>query len=321
MCGAFYSGRTIEYYMLSRMSLLVLLVLGMVVLTARPALAEYSLSDNLYLSLPNGTIGCVDIFLPDDIGVILPEKIDYTVKMEPSPLFTWGDVSEEMHTTDANNTVKTRVCFSTFNREIGECGAPFTLTISAKDRPDLPERTVRGGVCVSRYADLDTSPAARGQNVSDVLNTRKDIFDMGLDRAVRYAEPGSTADYTLKLQSYAAQTFAVTIAGNVTASPAGTSLSTSPSAALREFNFSVTAPGKDGDYVFTVKAGPRGCSGLYCEKVISGKLLVRKTIPKEAGWTVSAFPENINLKELRPIDIEVTVRNNGPRAMFHDHKR
>lgn len=288
-----------------------------VLFTAQSAWAVYTLSDNLYLSIPNGTVECIKIYLPDDLGVSPPEKIDYMVTMEPSPLYTWGDVSEEIHAADANNTVKTRVCFtSAINKEVGECGSPFTLKISAPDRPDLPNRTVKGGVCISEYRDIETTSVAPGQNTSDVINTGKDVFDMALDKRVRYAEPGNTTVFKLKAQSYADLVLQVSVDG-VTASPDTFTLTTTESGTVQEQDITITAPQEKGEHAFTVNARMQGCTGQYCEKEVTGKLMVSDEAPEETGWTVSLFPNNINVKNLEPVEFEATVENKGQRATFY----
>ena len=272
-----------------------------------------ALPDNLYFTLPNDTVKCINIVLPDDIDAILPGKIEYTLEMSPGPYQTWSDLSHQIVRTDENNTAVIPVCFRTFGKNPGDEAEPFTLTITA---PGLPSRTVRGGVSVSGYPDMDTSQAQPGQNVSQIVNSQLDVFDMALKKRLQFASPGQAVTYILLLQSSANLNLDITARGNLTITPSSTTTALSSTHPRKEIALVITAPNKEGDYQFWITARIRGCSGSFCTKTVFGRLVVREEVPREAGWTVSLFPSNLNVKKLEPIKYTFTITNNGPAKTF-----
>ncbi len=292
-----------------RLALAVALVC--IAILAAPAAA---LPSSMYMSVPNETIKCFDITLPDDTGAILKGEAEYRLQMDPPPYDTWSDLSDQIVRTDENNTVVIPVCFRSFGREIGTCGKPFSLSISS-DR--TPTRTVVGGVCVSTYHDVDSGPSLKkGESANKGLNDNNDVISMAFKKPLQYALPGSQATFTLQLQSHATTTVDITVDSNTTVSPVRSSLTTSKAAPKRTLTLTVTAPEEAGEYVIDVAGKVKRCTGTHCMKHASTTLVVQDTLPEEGGFMLLVFPPNLNLKDLEPVLYEVTVFNNGPPGSF-----
>ncbi len=272
------------------------------------------LQEGMYMSIPNETIKCFDITLPDDAGAILKGEAEYRLQMDPAPYDTWSDLSDQIVRTDENNTVVIPVCFRSYGREIGTCAKPFTLSISS-DR--TPTRTVSGGVCVSTYQDMDTGPALEeGEATSSGINDNNDVLSMAFKKPIKYALPGGQATFTLQVQSHASLTVELTADSNATVSPVRSSLATSSAAPKRTLALTVTAPEEEGEYGIDVTGRIRKCTGSHCTKHASATLAVQDTIPEEGGFTVSIFPSNYNVKDLEEVPFELAITNNGPTDSF-----
>ncbi len=154
-------------------------------------------SGNLYISIPNSTVKCANIVLPDDGGYFGLGSVDYVLTMTPDPRDTWSDLSYQRVTTDENNTVIIPVCFSSVGRQLGNCSEPFTIHISA---PAVGvDRVWHGGVCASRYPDFDTSDRGSVRPPSDSMAGLDDvdIFTLGFQERKKYATPGQVIEFVL----------------------------------------------------------------------------------------------------------------------------
>ena len=73
-------------------------------------------SGSLYISLPNSSIKCANIILPDDGGYYGIGAYEYEITMSPDSYQTWSDLTGQVVVAGENNTVKIPVCFRSFGK-------------------------------------------------------------------------------------------------------------------------------------------------------------------------------------------------------------
>jgi hypothetical protein len=264
-------------------------------------------SDSLYMALRPDSVRQIEVVLPDDAGTILPGKTEYTVRLEPVlQNESWADFSEQIVRTDENNTVIIPIHFSTFGRRIGECSEPFRLSISSFR---TPERVIEGRVCASNYQDVDTGGGAGGIDGAE-------LFDMKLNRRVRYGVAGERVNFSLMVQSHANLVVDLGVKGDIEGLLDRKAVYFDGRKRFKNVGL-VFEPEREGRYEFEVIGRIRNCEGIFCQRSVKGRLIVKKELMEEAGFTVSLFPENINLKDLEPVDFRLTVVNNEGSKSFN----
>ncbi len=273
------------------------------------------LQDGLFFTMPPDEIECIDIVLPDNMGVFGMGKIEYELTSTASS--DWADLTEEnIVRTDENNTVIFPMCFYSFGRQEGECSEPYVITIEA---PALQlTKHWSGGACVSEFVDVDIG---EGNDSWDVINDNVDLFDIGFEEGVIYSEPGEIVNYELSLQSYANITLdLVAQSMDLIISPMQRVVTFSSSDPQRTATFAVSAPVQTGRYNFTIRARMRDCGSMdLCTKYVQAELVVTDEIPDNAGFTVSLFPNNINIRDLYPVLYRFTIQNGDtPRTFTTD---
>lgn len=268
-----------------------------------------AISDNLFFSIPNNTIQCVDIILPDDMDVLeegIKGIVGYRIE---TTIGEWGDLTEQIVWTDENNTAIIPLCFRVSDKKTGECSKPFNITISA---PEINKtKTWKGGICVSGQKDVDAAP--EGNDTREVLNTKKDIFDIGLKKYVRYGNPGEDVVFSVLLESYADLKIIVSANSSANVYPEREVVSLNKENPKRVVEFRVS--GEEGEYVVDITANILNCYEDYCRKSVEGKLIVSEE-PERSGFSISIFPDNINVKYLDPVLFELTISNFGEKAEF-----
>jgi hypothetical protein len=283
------------------------------------------------MSIPNASVQCANILLPDDAGYFGRGSVDYIITMEPDPYETWSDLSYERVSTDENNTGIIPVCFSSLGKPLGNCSRPFTIRIKA-DSIGV-DKSWSGGACVSRYADFDTNvPPAPGAGQAGEGQTGSgqqvqapmqgldsvDILSMGFVEMNKRALSGEPAEFVLYLQSHAdlSITLSSQAAPGVSITPSSAQATISDGSRFHEMGFNVTAASY-GTHYFTVTASIEGCSSAsVCTKQAGGELIVGDSVPELAGFTAMVFPENINIRDLEPVTYRLTVTNMGDSDEF-----
>ncbi|UCD07868.1 MAG: hypothetical protein JSW41_02795, partial [Candidatus Aenigmatarchaeota archaeon] len=265
----------------------------------------YRLTDNLYFAMPNNTIECIDLILPDDSGFMGMGEYEYKITCTSN----WSDLTEQIVRTDENNTVRIPLCFSGFGRSNGECSPPFTIGIYSSMLGI--ENNWSGGVCISKYPDFDIvdEEAEDEDDVWDIINGNVDLFDIGFSLGILYVEPEKIATYSLLVESYASLTIDLDVKNTVLSiSPLSETVQTSSSNPYHKIDFTINTPAQNGEYSFDVEANIRNCEGTFCRKVVKGILVVNDTLP-ETGVLVYLFPQNINVKNLDPVFFMLTIQN------------
>jgi hypothetical protein len=249
------------------------------------------------------SVMCFDIILPDDMGVIIPGKVEYTILLEPASEETWASLTEAIVRTDENNTVVIPLCFSTYGKRIGQCSERFTLIIMGND---LPTKTFKGGVCVSELPDIDTEDVGDGSTRDGLSDTN--LFDMDIKKSVKFSVPDMPVNYTVMVQSHADIVLDLTVEskGRVILSKEVDFKEKE----YREVNFTLKAK-ETGTYNFSIVAKVKDCEGSFCVKKRSGQLIVKQYLQEEAGFTISLFPKNLNIKSIEPVEYRLTITNNG----------
>ncbi len=242
---------------------LVLSVLALLPFPAQGA-SQIAPRDGLWLSLPPDSVKCVVVRLPQDAG--LPQQGNYifSVSVTPGSRETWSDLSEQIvREVHENNTVVIPICFDTAgaNKHMGNCSAPYTITVS--ESYTGTERSWRGGICVSEYADVDIitmepSPGTSGE-VKDILNDNTDIFAAWFEDKELYAKPGEDVVFNLSVQSSAELAYTIQTQSIMAVSPSQASLSTSPESPHQYRTFALAAPSLQGTYTLEARVNPVGC--------------------------------------------------------------
>lgn len=270
-----------------------------------------AISDNLFFSIPNDTLQCIEVTLPDDMD-ILEEGISGTAgyKIETT-MGRWGDLTEQTVWTNENNTALIPICFRVKGKKPGECSEPFNISINS---PEINRtKSWNGGICVSDYRDVDSSPESRG-DVADVLNTEKDIFTIGFREPVKIGTPGEDVVFRLLFESYADVKLIVSVESDVGVFPEKEVITLSKTSPKKILDIKASA--QSGEHEIIVSANIMNCYEDYCRKTSKAKLIISETIPDSTGFRVRLFPENINVKYLDPVLFELTITNFGETADF-----
>lgn len=265
----------------------------------------YRLTSNLYFAIPNDTIECIDVILPDDSGFMGMGEYEYKIMCTSN----WSDLTEQIVRTDENNTVRIPICFSGFGRENGDCSPPFTISISSSML--RIENNWSGGVCISKYPDFDIvdEEAEDEDDVWDIINGNVDLFDMGFSPGILHVEPEKIVTYSLLVESYASLTIDLDVKNTaLSISPTSETVQTSSSTPYHKIDFTINTPDQNGEYSFDVDADIRNCEGTFCRKVVKGVVVVNDTLP-ETGVLVYLFPQNLNVKSLEPVIYMLTIQN------------
>lgn len=280
------------------------------VLLVRPG-QGYRLTDDLYFAIPNDTIGCIDVILPDDSGFMGMGEYEYILTCSSN----WSDLTEQIIRTDENNTVRIPICFSGFGRADGDCSPPFTIGISSANLGIKNEWN--GGVCISKYPDFDIvdETAEDEDDVRDILDGNFDLFDIGFSLERMYSEPDESVIYSLLVESYASLTIDLNAKTGLSVIPTSETVYTSSFYPFHTIYFTVQAPSQSGEYVFDVEAKVRNCEGIFCSKTARGTLVVNESLP-EIGFSAYLFPKSINVKNLEPILYTLTIQNHGKAKIF-----
>jgi hypothetical protein len=265
----------------------------------------YHLRDGLYFSMPQDSVRSVDIWLPSDFGIISGKR-EFVITTETN----WTDitVTEQIVRTDENNTVKIPVEFRSFGVGNGSC-SPFTIRIES---PDLGRtRNWSGGVCVSRQPDLDLAPSGQ-EDPGSVMAGNQDIFSVGFSSQNLLARPGGSVNVTVIAESYADMELEVRVSGEgVSFSPSVREISLDSENHMVSLLFGVSVPSSEGEYPIEVVAS-RGCVQSSCTRKAYGTITVlSEGNSPQSGFSASIFPESINVKELGPVGLRLSVYNYG----------
>lgn len=277
----------------------------------QPALA---LPDDIYITIPPGGGDSVVLVLPDDSGWAGRGEVEYNVTMEPGPARTWSDFSEQIVSTDENNTVLLPVNFRKSSN--ASCGERFTLAITSSAGT---RREIRGGACESAHAGVSTAPAAPGQGVASALNQNFGMLDVAFSRQGYAAEPGAQLNITALASSHQgnASLRVVLSAGPISISPAFQDIGLGPSGGQAEARFLVQAPDAPGTYDLALTASLQGCALDSCSITRHADLVVGGSQPDEGGVSVLLFPGSISVSRGMPASFRLSVRSNDIERQFN----
>ncbi|MCX6814167.1 MAG: hypothetical protein NTY20_00735 [Candidatus Aenigmarchaeota archaeon] len=272
-------------------------VLSLVLLTGTAHALR--LTDGLFFTVAPNSTGEVYFILPDDVGAG-PGKADYFI----TTMTNWPvDLTEQTVTTEENNTAIIPIKFYSSGRKEGDC-SNYTVTISA---PGLNlSRTWKGGVCLSKYADVDISKS--GGDAKSVLNNNVDLFSAGFRTYTKSAKPGETVQVEVLIQSQASLMIDVTLQSQAFLDKRSFVIQTSQNSEYKGLIVNASAA-SSGNYDIILIAKARNCSLTSCTKQSSMKLVVSGTESQE-GFAVSVFPENLAIKKLEPVTYSFTLQNN-----------
>jgi len=290
-------------------------LLALVVLPVGVVATLYGVRDGQFISALPGGIATVVVDLPMDAGMEAGEGFVYSLEMVPDPNMTWSDFSfQSFRKVEDNNTASIAINFDTGGKKVGECSSPYTLTLVIERMPKRVERVWSGGVCVSEWEDVDCVTGGIGDGPEDVmnaLNDHTDTFDMQLDPKIIKATPGEIKEFTLTVGGTEPAELKVSVSeGTIPIEPLTEEVSTSEDEPYKTIQFSLRAPQEEGEYEFSIEGKTSGCSGSYCSKTVTGRISVSETPEEETGFSVTMFPENIDSRNLNPVTLRYTVKNN-----------
>jgi hypothetical protein len=292
-----------------------IMLLALAVIPAGADAALYGLRDGQYISVRPGGIATVIVDLPMDAGMEAGEGFVYSLEMTPDPNMTWSDFSyQSFRKVEDNNTASIAINFDTYGKRVGDCSSPYTLTLIVERMPKRVERIWTGGVCVSEWEDVDYVAGGIGGEPKDVMNTlndHTDAFDMQLDPNVIKATPGEIKQFTLTVGGSEPMGIQLSVSqGTIPIEPQDEAVSTTEEEPHQEIGFSLRAPQEEGEYTFSIGGKSQGCGGSYCTKTVTGTIAVSETHDDEDGFSVIMFPENIDSRNLNPVTVRYTVKNN-----------
>jgi hypothetical protein len=257
------------------------------------------LTDGLYFTVAPNSTGEVYFILPDDVGAG-PGKADYFI----TTVSNWSvDLTEQIVTTEENNTAIIPIKFYSAGKKEGDC-SNYTVVISA---PSLSlSKTWKGGVCLSKYMDVDISKS--GGDAKSVLNSNVDLFSAGFRTYTKNTKPGETAPIEILIQAQASLTIDVTLQSQAFLDKRSFVVQTIQGSEYKSLVVNVSAA-SSGNYDIILTAKARNCSLASCTKQSSMRLAVSESEPQE-GFAVSLFPENLAIKKLEPVTYSFTLQNN-----------
>ncbi len=255
------------------------------------------LTDGLYFTVAPNSTAEVYFILPDDLGAG-QRKADYYITTDSN----WStDLTEQIITTEENNTVITPIRFFSLDKKEGDC-SNYTVRISA---PSLSlSRTWRGGVCLSKYMDVDI--AKPGKDPGTVLNSNADIFSLGFATYSKTAKPGDIS-IELLLQSQASLTIDVNVDSGIPFEQKVFVVQTSPTSQYKTLLLNASNI-LSGTYDVKATGKARSCSLDSCTRQAPMRLVVSDSV--QEGFSVSLFPENLAIKKLEPVSYRLTIQNN-----------
>jgi hypothetical protein len=256
------------------------------------------LTDGLYFTVPQNGTQEVYFILPDDVGAGLG-KADYFI----TTVTDWTvDLTDQVVSTEENNTAIIPIRFFSTGRKEGDC-SNYTVTISA---PSLKlSKSWKGGVCLSKYADVDISSS--GGDAKSVLNENVDLFSVGFRTYTKNARPGETVPVEMLVQSTAGLTIDVTLQSEAFLDKRSLVVQTNQSSGSQSFEVSASSA-STGSYTIVLTAKARGCSLASCTKQSSMELVVSEAGPQD-GFAISIFPTNLAIKSLEPVPFAFTIQN------------
>jgi hypothetical protein len=268
------------------------------------------IQDNLYFSVPKDGYENVILVLPDDLGLVTSTgNINYVVRSTASS--AWDNIEESLSlTTTDEGVLIVPIEFSGFGKSIGECSKNFRISVSS---PLIGTREWNAGVCVSQYRDVDTG--SEGDDPWDALNSNTDYFDIGFESDVIYADAaaGEIIQATLFLQSYADLTLDVRVkSSGVAVSPTEDTVKLSEGDPQKSLIFVIQDPPMESEYELEIEATMKDCEGAFCKKTAKTRLVFGKDKGfLDKVFSISLFPSNINVKELVPVNYQLTIYNPG----------
>lgn len=265
-----------------------------------PAVSAIPLGENMFIALPEESVTCIDIFLPDSMGLYSPGLRDFLIESNAAP---WGDITEQIVTTDENNTVKVPLCFSSFGRTDGDCSDTYTLSLQVPATGT--SKDFQGGVCVSQFPDVDTGVPLDG-NPQELLNKHIDLFDLSFSNPVQIIGDGETAEFTLLVQSHADIVLDLHATGLI---PTTQTISLGHDDPTESLAFQGTQ-----ERPVSVTATIRDCP-ISCTKITSGEIKIGED--DRTGYAISLFPENLNVKVLEPVTYQLVINNFEEEKEFH----
>ena len=190
------------------------------------------LTDGLYFTVAPNSTGEVYFILPDDVGAGLG-KADYFITTTTS----WPvDLTEQTVATEENNTAIIPIKFYSSGKKEGDC-SNYTVSISA---PSLKlSKTWKGGVCLSKYMDVDISKAG---DAKSVLNGNVDLFSAGFQTYTKSAMPGETVQVEVLVQSQAILTIDLTLQSQASLDPKSFTVQTSQGSQYKSIIVNLSAP-------------------------------------------------------------------------------
>src|SRR4030042_1490260 len=252
------------------------------------------LTDGLYFTVAPNSTAEVYFILPDDLGAG-QRKGDYYITTDSH----WStDLTEQIITTEENNTVITPIRFFSLDKKEGDC-SNYTVRISA---PSLSlSRTWRGGVCLSKYMDVDI--AKPGKDPGTVLNSNADIFSLGFATYSKTAKPGDIS-IELLLQSQASLTIDVNVDSGIPFEQKVFVVQTSPTSQYKTLLLNASNI-LSGTYDVKATGKARSCSLDSCTRQAPMRLVVSDSV--QEGFSVSPFPGNL----ARFYEIKATTSSGG----------
>ena len=274
-------------------------LLGMaVMLFVLPSAQALRLTDGLYFTVPQNGTQELYFILPDDVGAG-SGKADYFITTTTD----WTvDLTDQVVSTEENNTAIIPIRFFSSGRKEGDC-SNYTVSISA---PSLKlSKSWKGGVCLSKYMDVDIS--ASGGDAQTVLNENVDLFSVGFRTYTKNAKPGEAVQVEVLMQSQASLTIDVTLQSEAFLDKRSFVAQTNQSSGSQSFVVSASAAAQ-GSYNIVLTAKARSCSLASCTKQSSMQLVVSEAGSQD-GFAISIFPTNLAIKTLEPVPFAFTLQN------------
>ncbi len=256
-----------------------------------------------YYSIRPGDEVCTSIIFGLNGGGEYTLVADYPEEGRGDP---WIDNHFTSLIAGPNNIISVPMCFSAIDRSLSD-----EQNIKAVVTTPKGNVTYYYGICVAKYGDVDITDGPATGSPCEVMGENTDIFSAGLLQPEMYAQPGSTATFTLVLD--ASTPLSVNIAkysGDLSIMASESSLSLGPE--QQEVQIKVNAPSAQGDYPFTLRVSVEDCSISDCTRDVKGVLRVATASDTpQSSLFIWLTPETKSVTGQQGTQFMIRVQNYG----------
>jgi hypothetical protein len=269
-----------------------------------------AIEQNKYFTVsPNTTYSCIYIDLPNDLGVSRTSNTISAIIRSENP---WIDTTYTKLAVNPSVATKSPVCFYYKDRSSGDYSF-YTIALSS---PELNiYKTFDGGICVSKYRDVEISQNITNKtDICSLLSSSNDIFSVQFKNEYMFAESGKTITQNLYITSYAYLEMGVELSSDLQVYPKEQTVSTSPANPTKTIPVTIRTT-EEGEYYVNAKVKIKGCALVSCQKDTRMMISVGENV--KSGFDLSVVPNSINIEKPDKIKFTLIISNHETQKDFN----